>query len=159
MLKSQRLSLILPLPLSIKLKVKSLLASRIMVDPLGSPRRPLLQVARSVYESGGWKGFYRGFVPCTIRAFPVNSCAYFVYEALLRQMGAEAVSANLLHIHLQTCSENKLLLRKRLTNVLYRQEIDSLQPSMNSFRCATNRAFASPFYRIHVLYSARDTRP
>jgi len=64
--------------------------NRIMVEPLGSPRRSLLTVARSVYQTGGWRGFYRGFVPCTIRAFPVNSCAYFVYETLLKKMGAEA---------------------------------------------------------------------
>lgn len=62
-----------------------------MVHPLDQPRRSILNIVRSVYGTFGWRGFYRGFVPCIIRAFPVNSSAYFVYEALMRALGAEPV--------------------------------------------------------------------
>jgi len=67
--------------------------NRIMIHPLDQPRQSIQAVAQSVYNTYGWRGFYRGFVPCIIRAFPVNSCAYFVYEALLRALGAEPTRA------------------------------------------------------------------
>ncbi|KAF8321647.1 mitochondrial carrier [Clavulina sp. PMI_390] len=70
--------------------------NQIMVQPLDKSRAQRLSiphVARRVYNSYGLRGFYRGFTPCIIRAFPVNSSAYFVYEALLRAMNAESVSS------------------------------------------------------------------
>jgi solute carrier family 25 carnitine/acylcarnitine transporter 20/29 len=46
---------------------------------------------KSIYASSGVKGFYRGLTPVLLRAFPVNACAYLVYESILRQLGAEKV--------------------------------------------------------------------
>jgi len=65
---------------------------RIMTDPLGgaladgSPRfRSWGQAARAVYrEGGGWRGYWRGFVPCFLRAFPANAMALVAFEAALR---------------------------------------------------------------------------
>lgn len=36
-------------------------------------------------------GFFRGLGPSYLRAFPVNASAFFVYEGLMRVMGAEKV--------------------------------------------------------------------
>jgi len=67
--------------------------NRIVLQVFNQSRQSIPAVARSVYNTYGWRGFYRGFVPCSIRAFPVNSCAYFVYEGLMRALGAEPTRA------------------------------------------------------------------
>ncbi|KAJ7487523.1 mitochondrial carrier [Mycena galericulata] len=55
-----------------------------------SSRRPsFISVARQIHANEGLKGFYRGLAPCFIRAFPANACAFFVYEGILRALGAE----------------------------------------------------------------------
>jgi len=55
-----------------------------------SLKRPsFISVARQIHASEGLKGFYRGLAPCFIRAFPSNACAFFVYEGILRALGAE----------------------------------------------------------------------
>ncbi|KAJ3883326.1 mitochondrial carrier [Lentinula edodes] len=45
--------------------------------------------ARSINSQHGLPGFFRGLGPCFLRAFPVNASAFFVYEGLLRVLGAE----------------------------------------------------------------------
>lgn len=42
--------------------------------------------ARGVYAEGGagWRGFWRGFVPCFLRAFPANACALVAFEGVMR---------------------------------------------------------------------------
>ncbi|KAJ6604574.1 mitochondrial carrier domain-containing protein [Mycena vulgaris] len=63
--------------------------------PLPYPERPsikrpsFISVARKIHASEGIRGFYRGLAPCFIRAFPSNACAFFVYEGILRALGAE----------------------------------------------------------------------
>ncbi|KAJ7357287.1 mitochondrial carrier [Mycena albidolilacea] len=52
-------------------------------------RPSFISVARQIHLHEGFKGFYRGLGPCFIRAFPSNACAFFVYEGLLRALGAE----------------------------------------------------------------------
>lgn len=37
----------------------------------------------SVYRKDGIKGYYRGFVPCVLRAFPANAAALFMFERTL----------------------------------------------------------------------------
>ncbi|KAG8968219.1 hypothetical protein FRC03_008354 [Tulasnella sp. 419] len=63
--------------------------NRILSTPLSSPIPSAAQVARHVYRTQGWQGFYAGFVPVVLRAFPVNAAAYFVYESLMKTLGAE----------------------------------------------------------------------
>ncbi|KAJ7492696.1 mitochondrial carrier domain-containing protein, partial [Mycena latifolia] len=74
--------------------------------PLPYPESPSIKrpsffsVARRIHANEGLKGFYRGLGPCFIRAFPSNACAFFVYEGILRLLGAEQVcfvSASLVH--------------------------------------------------------------
>jgi len=46
-------------------------------------------VARGIYTQDGFRGFFRGLGPTFLRAFPVNASAFFVFEAILRGLGAE----------------------------------------------------------------------
>lgn len=57
------------------------------------PLRPpsLLITVRHVYDESGVRGFYRGIGTSLLRAFPANACALFVYEGLMRTLGAEKV--------------------------------------------------------------------
>lgn len=66
---------------------------RIMTDPLGGglgdgERRFLRwrDAARAVYREGGAMGYWRGFLPCFLRAFPANAMALVVFEAAMRSL-------------------------------------------------------------------------
>ncbi|KAI0164303.1 mitochondrial carrier [Hypoxylon sp. FL1284] len=64
---------------------------RIMTDPMGgklndgTPRfKSWWQAAQAVYREGGAKGYWRGFVPCFLRAFPANAMALVAFEGVMR---------------------------------------------------------------------------
>ncbi|ROV90611.1 hypothetical protein VSDG_07476 [Cytospora chrysosperma] len=66
---------------------------RIMTDPLGgglgdgTPRfRGWKDAATAVYREGGWKGYWRGFLPCILRAFPANAMAFVAFEGVMRAL-------------------------------------------------------------------------
>jgi solute carrier family 25 (mitochondrial carnitine/acylcarnitine transporter), member 20/29 len=66
---------------------------RIMVDPLGGrlgdgqPRyNNWRTAARLIYREAGLGGFWRGFVPCFLRAFPANGTALLAFEAVMRSV-------------------------------------------------------------------------
>jgi solute carrier family 25 carnitine/acylcarnitine transporter 20/29 len=40
----------------------------------------------NVWRKEGYKGYYRGFVPCVLRAFPANAAALFMFERTMRIM-------------------------------------------------------------------------
>lgn len=65
------------------------LKNRMMGAPLDSPRSSLRSVAKEVFRNEGISGFYRGFVPIALRAFPVNAGAFLVYESIMRGLNAE----------------------------------------------------------------------
>lgn len=50
-----------------------------------------LSVARNIYRLDGFRGFFAGLGPSLLRSFPVNASALFVYEGILRLLGAEKV--------------------------------------------------------------------
>lgn len=57
---------------------------QIMTDDLMNPKyRSWWAAARGVYERGGMRAFFRGFVPCIIRSFPANAAALAAFEAAL----------------------------------------------------------------------------
>ena len=67
--------------------------------PAHADSRPsFLSIARQIHVTHGPAGFYRGLGPTLLRSFPVNACAIFVYEGLMRAMGAEKVLANGINI-------------------------------------------------------------
>jgi solute carrier family 25 carnitine/acylcarnitine transporter 20/29 len=55
-------------------------------------RPSFLAIAKRIYTGEGVQGFFRGLTPTLLRAFPVNACAFFVYEGTMRVLGAEKVS-------------------------------------------------------------------
>lgn len=66
---------------------------RIMTDPLGKglgdgerkfPRWK--DAAKAVYRENGAKGFWRGFTPCFLRAFPANAMALVAFEGVMRAL-------------------------------------------------------------------------
>jgi len=66
---------------------------RIMTDPLGgklndgTPRfRHWRDAATTVYRESGWRGYWRGFVPCFLRAFPANAMALVAFEGVMRSL-------------------------------------------------------------------------
>ncbi|KAI9892966.1 MAG: hypothetical protein M1814_000850 [Vezdaea aestivalis] len=40
--------------------------------------------AKAVHKEFGWKGFWRGFTPCFLRAFPANAAALVTFEGVMR---------------------------------------------------------------------------
>ncbi|KAI1273748.1 carrier protein YMC2 [Xylaria sp. FL0933] len=66
---------------------------RIMTDPMGgklndgTPRfRNWWEAAQAVYREGGVRGYWRGFVPCFLRAFPANAMALVAFEGVMRAL-------------------------------------------------------------------------
>ncbi|KAK5799957.1 hypothetical protein VI817_002169 [Penicillium citrinum] len=64
---------------------------RLMVDPLGGKLNDgqkqfhsWKDAARAVYHERGWRGYWRGFVPCFLRAFPANAMALVAFEGVMR---------------------------------------------------------------------------
>jgi hypothetical protein len=55
-------------------------------------RASFAATARQVYAREGLSGFFRGLNVCLLRAFPSNACAIFVYEGIMRNVGAEKVN-------------------------------------------------------------------
>jgi solute carrier family 25 carnitine/acylcarnitine transporter 20/29 len=61
---------------------------RVMTDPLGAGRRfpRWRDAAKAVYKEQGWQGYWRGFVPCFLRAFPANAMALVAFEGVMRAL-------------------------------------------------------------------------
>ncbi len=66
---------------------------RIMTDPLGgalrdgTPQFPRWRdAARAVYREAGVPGYFRGFMPSFLRAFPANAMALVAFEAGMRML-------------------------------------------------------------------------
>jgi solute carrier family 25 carnitine/acylcarnitine transporter 20/29 len=66
---------------------------RIMTDPLGGGlgdgvrRFPRWRdAAKAVYREGGAMGYWRGFLPCFLRAFPANAVALVAFEGVMRSL-------------------------------------------------------------------------
>ncbi|POS85961.1 hypothetical protein EPUL_001972 [Erysiphe pulchra] len=70
---------------------------KIMTDSLGGtlgdgkPRwvgwgNGWLGAARGVFAESGFRGYWRGFLPCFLRAFPANAMAMTTFEAVMRSL-------------------------------------------------------------------------
>ena len=65
-----------------------------MTDPLGGRlgdgqpqfRGKWVAAARDIRRRDGWKGYWRGFGPCFLRAFPANAMALLVFEGVMRTL-------------------------------------------------------------------------
>ncbi|KAF9352704.1 hypothetical protein BGX34_012015 [Mortierella sp. NVP85] len=60
--------------------------NKIMTQPdVKNPPFPtIVSCFKHVYRTDGLKGFYRGFVPCLLRAFPTNACALTSFDLTMR---------------------------------------------------------------------------
>ncbi|GAA6014295.1 hypothetical protein JCM11491_005029 [Sporobolomyces phaffii] len=68
--------------------------NRLMTDNVTNPKYPSWRAAaKAIWKEGGPKAYYRGFLPCILRAFPTNASALFVWETTMRLLGAEALKA------------------------------------------------------------------
>ncbi|TRX97250.1 hypothetical protein FHL15_002044 [Xylaria flabelliformis] len=66
---------------------------RIMTDPMGgklndgTPKfSTWRQAAQAVYRDSGARGYWRGFLPCFLRAFPANAMALVAFEGVMRAL-------------------------------------------------------------------------
>ncbi|KAJ5171663.1 hypothetical protein N7492_004256 [Penicillium capsulatum] len=66
---------------------------RLMTDPMGGGLndgqrqfRGWKDAAVAVWRERGWKGYWRGFVPCFLRAFPANAMALVAFEGVMRTL-------------------------------------------------------------------------
>ncbi|KAI9065837.1 mitochondrial carrier [Trametes sanguinea] len=63
--------------------------NRMMATPHNLPKPSFTATARQIFAESGLRGYYRGLGPTLLRAFPVNASALWVYEGLMRVLGAE----------------------------------------------------------------------
>ena len=56
--------------------------NRMMAATEGSAAasRGMVQTFQHIFAKEGWRGFFVGFAPCMLRAFPANGAAFFGYE-------------------------------------------------------------------------------
>ncbi|KAM5439294.1 hypothetical protein MferCBS31731_004716 [Microsporum ferrugineum] len=66
---------------------------RVMTDPLGGSLgdgerrfRRWRDAAVAVGREGGWRAYWRGFLPCFLRAFPANAMALVAFEGVMRAL-------------------------------------------------------------------------
>jgi len=50
------------------------------IDPSKRIYSGTLDATKRIYTQYGIKGFFRGFTPCLLRAFPANGAAFLMYE-------------------------------------------------------------------------------
>mmetsp|Transcript_32556 Transcript_32556/g.56331 ORF Transcript_32556/g.56331 Transcript_32556/m.56331 type:complete len:294 (+) Transcript_32556:285-1166(+) len=64
--------------------------SKLQADSLANPRySSTLDCIQKTMATDGIKGFYRGFLPCLLRAFPANSATFLAYEMTMRLIGRD----------------------------------------------------------------------
>jgi solute carrier family 25 carnitine/acylcarnitine transporter 20/29 len=64
--------------------------SKVQADSLTNPRyASALDCISLTMKTDGIRGFYRGFVPCLLRAFPANSATFLGYEMTMRMIGRD----------------------------------------------------------------------
>ncbi|KXS15637.1 mitochondrial carrier [Gonapodya prolifera JEL478] len=65
--------------------------NRIMAQPDVKPLKyPTVRSAfRDVWVTEGFKGFWRGFVPCILRSFPTNGCAMLSFNFVIKALSDE----------------------------------------------------------------------
>ncbi|KAM0790900.1 hypothetical protein ACM66B_004738 [Microbotryomycetes sp. NB124-2] len=68
--------------------------NRLMADSITKPRYGGIRDAvQAIIAEGGYRGFYRGFLPALLRAFPTNASALLVWETTMKLLGAEQIKS------------------------------------------------------------------
>ncbi|KAI8979114.1 putative mitochondrial inner membrane transporter ymc3 [Mycotypha africana] len=70
--------------------------NRFMTQPDVTPKLfpTPTSVAKYVYQTEGLRGFYRGFLPSFLRAFPTNASAVFMFELVMRLLSVNNSRSN-----------------------------------------------------------------
>lgn len=65
--------------------------NRIQAAPDTIPPRyaGIAGAARDIYAEAGWRGFFRGFSPCILRAFPANAACFLAFELMMKLLPQE----------------------------------------------------------------------
>ena len=65
--------------------------SKIQTDRLGKDAKysGIVDCIAKTYRADGIRGFYRGFLPCLLRAAPVNASTFFAFELAMRMLGRD----------------------------------------------------------------------
>ena len=59
--------------------------SKIQADSFANPRyHGIVDCIKKTMATEGVAGFYKGFWPCILRAFPVNATTFLAYELTMR---------------------------------------------------------------------------
>jgi solute carrier family 25 carnitine/acylcarnitine transporter 20/29 len=60
--------------------------NRMQAAPDTSPPlyRGMADAARVIYTENGIRGFFKGFTPCALRAFPANASCFLAFEVVLK---------------------------------------------------------------------------
>lgn len=63
--------------------------SKIQTDGFGKDAKykGMVDCAQQIYRQQGIPGFYRGFLPCLLRAAPVNASTFLAFELAMRMLG------------------------------------------------------------------------
>lgn len=67
-----------------------IIKSKLQADSLANPRyKNSFDCARQILQAEGIGGFYRGFIPCILRAFPANAATFLAFEMTMRTIGRD----------------------------------------------------------------------
>jgi solute carrier family 25 carnitine/acylcarnitine transporter 20/29 len=59
--------------------------TRIQADSFLSPKyNGMLDCTKATFRAEGFKGFYKGFSPCLLRAIPANGATFLAYETVFQ---------------------------------------------------------------------------
>lgn len=57
--------------------------TRLQADDFAAPRyKRMTDCIKFIWRDQGWRGFFRGTIPMSLRAFPVSGAIFFTYEWL-----------------------------------------------------------------------------
>ena len=60
-------------------------------DTFGKFKYPtMVSCFKEQYALGGWRSFFKGYVICMMRSFPVNAAAIFVYRFMQKITGTHS---------------------------------------------------------------------
>jgi solute carrier family 25 carnitine/acylcarnitine transporter 20/29 len=57
---------------------------QVLPSSTGYQYASFIDCARTTYQEGGWRIFYKGMSPCLYRAFPVEAVTFFMYVLIMK---------------------------------------------------------------------------
>jgi solute carrier family 25 carnitine/acylcarnitine transporter 20/29 len=65
--------------------------SLIQADPMEGGKNNSFMIAarQNLARPGGWRNFYKGYVPCLLRGFPCNAATFVAFEGTMGLIGGK----------------------------------------------------------------------